>query len=171
MTQRFFPAVVLAIIIAAAASAADAADVELPNPLRNVAAGQWVRYRVNTLFGTAEQKQTVVAVTGGGDEAVITIRTEVSLDGEVMDEREEATTYRKLLDEQAAALDGAENRSSAGTEAEIGGATFDAVAVSYTQDGQKYTLLLSGDVPLAGVVRLVAEGAEEPVVELIDFGG
>jgi hypothetical protein len=168
MTKRV--SVLLACMLIASAAVRGEDAPALPNPLRNVRAGQWARYRVNTLFGTAEQRQTVVAVSGNGDEAVITIRTEMSLDGEIVDEREEAATYAKLLAEQAAALDGTENQSVSEREIPVAGASIPAVAVRYTQDGEEYTLFLSEDIPLAGVIRLVREGSGEPVVELIDYG-
>ncbi len=174
MTRRLFPALVFAFaaaVLAASAGAAGADAPLLPNPLRRVAAGQWVRYRLNVLFGAAEQRQTVVAVSGVGDEAIITIRTEMILDGETVDEREETATYKKLLDDQAAALAEAENSSVAPRATEFAGAAVDAVAVRYTQDGENYTLLLSDDIPLFGVIRLLREGTEEPLVELLDFGG
>ena len=170
MVKRLLP--VLAFVLAAAVSApaAETLGAQLPNPLKNVKPGQWARYRVNTLFGVAEQKQTVVSVEGDGDDRVITIKTEMSLDDEVVDEREEATTYRKLLDEQAAALEEVENAVAAPCETTLAGTTVSAVSVTYAQDGQKYTLFLSENIPLAGVIRLEAEDAEEPVVEIIDFG-
>lgn len=179
MRTSFLPAARIALIalalaagsVAAANPAARAADApELPNPLRRLRAGQWALYRVNTLFGAAEQKQTVTAVSGEGDGRIVTIKTEIRLDDEVVDEREEASTYGKLLSDQTAALDDAENPSAEHCETEAGGATVAATAVRYTQDGKQYTLFLSEEIPLSGVIRLVEEGTEEPVVELIDFG-
>lgn len=169
MVKHIF-AVVLAAALAASAFAAGADALRLPNPLRHVAAGQWVRYRLNTLFGVAEQKHTVLGVDGSGDDALITIKTETILDGETVDEREVVSTYRKILDDQASALDDAENPSAEPCDTEACGATFPAVAVRYTREGQNYTLFLSDEIPLAGVVRLVMEGTEDPVMELIDFG-
>lgn len=171
MVRRVLSVFVVALAVSAAAWAAEDAPVsQLPNSLKSVKAGQWARYRVNTLFGVAEQKQTVVDVSGTGDDRLVTIRTEMSLDDEIVDSREETATYRKLLDDQAAALEEIDNVAIAPCETALGTITVPGVEIGYTRDGLKYTLRLSETIPLAGVIRLEAEGAEEPLVELIDFG-
>ncbi len=167
--KTLLPILFAALCLAPASAAADAPP-DLPNPLLRLRAGQWTRYRVHTLFGEAEQRQTVVSTAGEGDDRLVRIRTEMSLDGEVVDEREETSTYAKLLSEQSAALEGAEETTVEACEVTVGGVTFAATAVRYTQDGMRYALFLSGDVPLAGVLLLTAGDGETPVMELLDFG-
>ncbi len=163
--------VCLTLAVAAGAVAGDSAVAALPNPLKHVQPGQWVVYRIQTLFGELIQKQTVLDVAGQGDERTFTIKTEMSVDDEVMDERTDTVTYERALEEQEEALKQAGNVDIAARKISFKGRDIDAVEVSFTDgEGQKCRLYLSENVPLVGVIRMEIEGQEEPSMELVDFG-
>lgn len=143
---------------------------EIPNPLRNVKPGQWVQYRINTLFGLAEQKQTVVSIQGEGDERLLTIKSEMSIDGEVVDEQEETVTYKAALREQEESLKDAEKVEIFAVQTDVKGEQIPAVRVDFTQDGQSCHLYMSERIPLVGMIRLLIDGMDDPAMELIDFG-
>lgn len=168
--RKFLCLFTLCLAASAVASAASADTATLPNPLKDVKAGQWVVYRINTLFGAAEQKQTVENVEGVGDERVFTIKTEMSIEDELVDERTDNITYKQAMEEQDKALAEAEDVDIANTQVDVKGAKMDAVQVSFSQDGTKCTLFLSERVPLVGMIRMEVEGMDEPAMELLDFG-
>ncbi len=153
----------------AAAGDADAAAT-LPNSLENAKAGQWVLYRINTLFGMADQKQTLVAVDGEGDDRVLIIKSEMSIDGELVDERTDSITYSQAVEEQETALAEAENLRIGRASIDFRGTPLDAVRVDFVQDGNACVLYLSEKVPLVGMICMTVEGQDGPSMELLDFG-
>ena len=164
-------AVVVALCMTVASGCALAGEkVEMPNPLKNLKAGQWVHYRINTLFGIAEQKQTVVSVQGEGDDRLITIKSEMSIDGEVVDEQEDTVTFKAALQEQEESLNEAENVEYFAVQTDVKGEQIPAVRVDFTQDGQTCHLYMSERIPLVGMIRLLVDGMDEPAMELLDFG-
>jgi len=171
MSKRFvFLALAMAVFSLSAAAGDAAATSTLPNPLKNAKAGQWVHYRMNTLFGTADQKQTLVGIEGEGDDRVLSIKSEMTIDDEIVDERTDAITYRAAMDEQERALSEAENVQITTTTADFKGAKMNAVQMDFVQEGKRCVLILSEDVPLIGMIRMEVEGQEEPAMELLDFG-
>lgn len=168
---RFRQCLAAAIFALALAPAALAADIDdLPNPLATVRVGQWLEYRHNTAFGSAEQRQKITAVVGEGDDKVITTESVMTMDGEVVDEREESITYGAAMEQQRESLKGVEGLAISPTSIEVKDKTVNGVRVDFTQDEMRFSLYLSDTVPITGVVRMEVEGAEEPVLELIDFG-
>lgn len=166
---KFTTALALAfMVILGAATAAETQT--LPNPLRTAHPGQWVRYRINTLFGHAEQKQTLLKIDGEGDERIFTIKSEMAIDDEHVDERIDNITYEQALSEQESALEDATNISVKNASSEFNGTILDSILVEFHQDDKKCRLLLSEAVPLVGMIRLEIEGMDEPAMELIDFG-
>lgn len=157
-------------IAAAFAGAARAEDVTLPNPLKNVKTGQWIKLRMFTLFGYAEQVQRVVNIQGEGDERVITVNTEVNVDGEVVNSEETSIAYQQAVDEQMTAFDDAEDVKYSNITTTVNGKQMSAVQIDFVQDGQKCTLVLSEEVPLTGMIRIEIDGMDEPAMELLDFG-
>ncbi len=154
------------------AHAADSALAALPNPLKHVQPGQWVVYRIQTMFGEINQKQTILDIAGSGDERTFTIKTEMGIDGEIMDERTDTVTYQRALEEQEEALKQAGDVSISDKKITFKGRDIEAVEVVFTdEEGQKCRLYLSENVPLVGVIRMEIDGAEEPAMELVDFGG
>lgn len=167
--SKFTTAFLFMIILAT--GFATAAETEtLPNPLRTAHVGQWVRYRINTLFGQAEQKQTLLKIEGEGEDRIFTIKSEMAIDEEHVDERTDSITYEQALAEQESALEDATNVSMKNVTYEFNGEKFDSVLVEFLQEGKKCRLQLSESVPLVGMLRLEIEGVDEPVMELIDFG-
>lgn len=175
MTGRI-AAFALAAFVSAASAFAVAAPLlagdapPLPNSLKNARVGQWVVYRINTLFGTADQKQTITAIDGEGDDRVLTIKSEMSIDGEPVDERTDSVTYLQAAREQEEALAGAENIRVKNDAIEFKGAPMDAARVDFVQDGNDCVLYLSEKVPLVGMIRMTVEGQDGPSMELLDFG-
>lgn len=170
MSKRFALLALLMAFAAFSAPAGESATANLPNPLKNAKAGQWVHYRVNTLFGTADQKQTLVGVDGEGDDRVLSIKTEMSIDDEVVDERTDAITYGAAMEEQERALSESENVRVSNTSVDFKGTKMDAVRVEFIQDEQRCVLIMSDQIPLVGMIRMEIEGQDEPVMELLDFG-
>ncbi len=168
------PVLLFCLAVAAAvcpAAAADSVLATLPNPLKHLQPGQWVVYRIQTLFGELNQKQTVLDVAGSGDERTFTVKTEMSVDGEVMDERTDTVTYLRALEEQEEALKQAGDVGVADKKISFKGRDIDAVEVTFTDgEGRKCHLYLSENVPLVGVIRMEIEGEDEPSMELVDFG-
>lgn len=160
----------LLFLAASPAAAADDDVAAMPTPLKNAVAGQWVQYRVNTLFGSVDQKQTLVDIQGDGDDRVLTIKTEISVDEELMDERTDSVTLGQALKEQEDALAEAQNLSARAVSIEFKGRKLDAVEIRYTQDGEQCVLHLSNDVPIVGLITMEVEGMSEPAMELLDFG-
>lgn len=172
MPKRLLVVFAALALTAASVVAADAAPdiASLPNPLKNAKVGQWVVYRINTLFGIADQKQTLLGIEGEGDERVLTIKSEMTIDDELVDERTDAITYKQAIEEQERALRDAEQLRIASATLEFKGTRYDVVEVDFVQDGKRSVLYLSEKVPLVGMVRLTTEDQEEPVMALIDFG-
>jgi hypothetical protein len=154
----------------AAAGDGAALAATLPNSLKNARAGQWVRYRINTLFGAADQKQTLLRIDGEGDDRVLTIKSEMSIDDEIVDERTDSITYRQAVEEQEKALDEAEGIRIENASIDFRGTPMDAARVDFVQDGNACVLYLSEKVPLVGMIRMTVEGEEGPSMELLDFG-
>ncbi len=148
---------------------AHAAD-DLPNPLSTVRAGQWLQYRNNTVFGPAAQKQRVVSVEGEGEEMIITTETVMVMDDEVVDERTESLTYGAALRQQRDSLADAADLVVTPARIKVKGRMVDGFKVAFTQEDGKFSLYLAAIVPITGVVRMEMEGAEEPILELVDFG-
>lgn len=157
-------------IVAAFAGVARAEEAALPNPLKSVKVGQWVKLRMFTLFGYAEQVQRVVNIQGEGDDRVITVQTEVSADGEVVNSEETSIAYQQAVNEQMTAFDDAESVKYSNITTTVNGKQMSAVQVDFVQDGQKCVLVLSEEVPLTGMVCIEIEGMDEPAMELLDFG-
>lgn len=176
MFRCFVALVVLAAVpafaVSPSAAAGDAvASIEsLPNSLKNARVGQWVRYRIVTLFGTADQKQTLVGIDGEGDDRVLTIKSEMTIDDELVDERTESITYRQAVEEQERALAEAEGIRIERETVDFEGTALDAARVEFVQDGNACVLYLSETVPIVGMIRMTVEGLEGPSMELIDFG-
>lgn len=160
------------VLVAAVAVAAETVQPDislLPNPLDKVQPGQWVQYRILTAFGHIIQKQSVVSVSGAGEERIITVKTEMSMDDELVDERTDTITYRRAMEEQMASLQDTENLAITATTIDLKGRTVDAVKVEFTDEDKKCTLILTENVPFAGMVSLEIEDMEEPAMELVDF--
>lgn len=169
--SRFRRCLAAAILALALAPAALAADIDqLPNPLANVKVGQWLEHRHNTAFGSAEQKQRITAVVGEGDDKVITAESVMTMDGEVVDEREESITYGAATEQQRDSLKDAEGLVITPVAIEVKDTTVDGVRVDFVQDETRFSLYLSDSIPITGVVRMEVEGMEEPVLELLDYG-
>lgn len=177
MSKRLMVLFAVFALAAASAVAGEADDTAsasaiaaLPNPLKDAKVGQWVQYRINTLFGTADQKQTLVGIEGEGDERVLTIKSEMSIDDELVDERTDAITYKQALEEQEKALADSGEVSVKNVSLEFKGNTYDVVEVDFIQDEKHCVLYLSEKVPLVGMIRMTMEGQDGPVMELVDFG-
>lgn len=167
--NKLVTALALAVIFWFGAAAA-AETATLPNPLRTAHPGQWVRYRINTLFGHAEQKQTLLKIDGEGDDRIFTIKSEMIIDNEPVDERTDSITYEQALAEQESALEDASGISMKSEVSELNGTKFESLRIEFHQDGKKCRLILSDSIPLVGMVRLEIEGTDDPVMELLDFG-
>jgi hypothetical protein len=88
----------------------------------------------------------------------------------VVDERTESQTYGAAIQQQRDSLAGAADLVVTPAQIEVKGRMVDGVTVQFTQDDVKFSLYLSGIVPITGVVRMEAEGEEAPILELVDFG-
>ncbi|MCD8140774.1 MAG: hypothetical protein LUE17_13520 [Planctomycetaceae bacterium] len=167
---RAWCVLVLTVFLACAAAAAEAGTPEIPNPLATVRPGQWVRYRHSTMYGVAEQKQTVLAVSGDGDERVISIESVMAIEGETVDERTDTITYGAIMEEQRSALADAADLTVTPMIIPFNGRDLPGVRVEFANVDGRFRLVLSDLVPLSGVIRMEEEGEDEPVMELLDFG-
>ncbi len=176
MSKRL-PGMLAALILVAATAVAAGAEAAapdlaaLPKPLKDARVGQWVQYRIITLFGSAEQKQTLMGIEGEGDERVLTIKSEMTIDDELVDERTDAITYKQALEEQERALRDSGQIRIKNAALDFKGGRYDVVEVDFVQDDKRCVLYLSEKVPLIGMIRMTMEEREEPVMELVDFGG
>lgn len=173
MPSRLPVAVVLpALLLAALGLSARAADASnIPNPLKNIKEGQWAELRISTPEGDLIRKQTLLSIEGEGGDRVLTFMISLHLDGELVDEGEQQITYDAAMAEQERSLAGAEDMTISNVKAVLpGGAEVDAVLVSFTQDDTRFSLYLTESVPIVGLVKMLVDGIEEPVMELIGFG-
>ena len=157
-------------VTALACPALSADRPDLPSSLARLKEGQWVLMRVTADFGNAELKHTVLSITDTGDDKVINIRTEMSMDGELVDSRDDNITLSRLQEDQDEALNSMDFVSVLPTQVELKGVTVDAVEAEFVNEGKKCRFILTDKVPLIAMVRMEVENEEEPMRELIDFG-
>ena len=173
MPRKFLSVFLFMAVCALPAAAADTAlEVPLPNPLQSAKAGQWVQYRITTLFGSAEQKQTILSIDGdeNDDERVLTIKSEMIIDGEVVDERTDAITYKQALQEQANALEESQDVKTRLATVDFNGQKLEAVEVDFVQQGKHCLLYLSEKVPVVGMISMTVDNEDGPAMQLIDYG-
>lgn len=161
----------MVLLLALACVGANALDsTALPNPLKNVKEGQWVVYKVLLMGIEAEQKQSIVAIEGEGEERVLTMKIDVLMDGEVVQSDEQKVTYSEAVREMLGSFDDAKDAVFTAVKAQVGEREIDAVQVDFTEDGVKCLLQLSESVPIVGIVKMEIEGFDGTVMEVVDFG-
>lgn len=153
-----------------AASLAAALDVgQLPNPLKDVAVGQWILYPVSWDESEGDQKQTVTSIEGEGDDRVLTVRKEIIIDGNVVETEEFSAPYNELIAEMHEMFDEAADATVSSTTLEVNGKTIDCVLLTYTEDNIECKIYLSEEIPITGIVRFEMEGLDRPVMAVKDF--
>lgn len=157
-------------ILLFASQIAFAANAPLPNPLSTVREGQWVSYKVVLMGMEAEQRQSIVGVTGTGDDRILTMKVEILLDGQVVQSDEHKVTYQNAVAEQLRAFDDSPDTIVTATRVMVKDREVDGVRVDFVEDGLACKLFLSESVPVVGIVRMEIEGFDGPVMELLDFG-
>lgn len=167
MHRRLLVAALL-LVSALSAAAADA----LPNPLKNIKVGQWVEYRIYTPDGDITRKQTLTAIDGEGDDRVLTFKISLHFEGEPLDEGEQQITYGAAVKEQEDSMNGADGVTVTKVKTAMPGSgeEIDAVLVTFVQEDTRFSLYMSEDIPIVGMVKMMVDGMEEPAMELIGFG-
>ena len=143
---------------------------ELPNPLRNCQIGQWVLYKIQIMGVEAEQKQSIIAIEGTGDDRFLTMRVEILVEGLVAESEAERVSYKDAVAELRSAFKDNPDARFERVTMQVKGQDVDAVKVSYVDEGIENRIYLSEVVPIVGIVKLEVESEEGAVMELIDFG-
>lgn len=166
MLRKLIPAFIVVLGICGLAHAVDVKD--LPNPLKRVKAGQWVRYR---LMGEVEQKQTVLSVTvvDGDTEFVVKYETkDPNLDIPDMTETHSVKNLTEGFAETL--LEG--NPTLSKTKITANGKEYDVVLLEIMdeEDGALRSYL-SEAIPITGLVRMEDDDEDDGLIlEIIDFG-
>lgn len=140
------------ILICAGTQAAKAEDV--PDCLKDVKVGEWVKYKMQ---GGMEMKQTVAKVT----EKEVTLSKEMFMDGKALGKPNETKIPRKA--EGDASGEGEKPKTSSATVKVKGK---DVKCVVIEASGSK--TYMSNDIPVTGIVKSEAGG--KVTMELIDYG-
>ena len=157
-----------AAVVVAACTLSQAADYsKVPNPMKNAKVGQWVHYKI---MGGMEQKQTISAIEGEGDDRIITIKADTIQGGNVLQSQEMKINLKdaKAQEEQ--------NRQAAGdnvtiTEEKIthNGKSYDAIVIEATANGMSSKVYMAEAIPVSGMIKTEVQGMGA-MMELVDFG-
>lgn len=157
---------VAAMVFACAAQAADFS--KLPDPTKNVKAGQWVSYKV---MGGMEQKHSITNVEGSGDDRVITLKMETIMNGQAMGGEEQKIPLKNSRAAQEEAWKAAPDAKISDVKVTVNGKEYDAVLLEMTNQGMTTKMYMSEKVPVTGIVKMEVTGMPGPMMELVDFGG
>ncbi len=167
MLKKFLFVAALLLAVSAASQAADLGKI--PVALTKAKVGQWASY---TVMGGVQQKQTVTSIEGTGDDQVITVKLEVMMNGQVMQSQDQKVTMREAKDVAGdSPWAQAPDTKISDAKVTIKGKEYNAVLVEFTLNGSKAKFYFSDAVPVYGIVKMEAEGAPGPLMELVDFGG
>lgn len=161
-----------AALVLALAGVSGAADFDkIPDVTKNAKAGQWVSYKNEMAgMGVMEQKQTITAVEGDGEDKVITIKTEMSMGGQSMPAQEQKIPLKGAKEAQMEAWKNNPGVKVSETKVTANGKEYDAVLIEYADQGGETKLYMSAKVPVTGIIKLEVGGMPGPVMELADFG-
>lgn len=140
---------------------------KIPNALENAQVGQWVAY---TSMGGTEQKQSIVKIEGEGEERVITIKTEITMGGQTVQETENAIAMKDVKEQQKAAWEADPDVKITDTTVSAGGKDYKAVLIETTNEGVVTKLYMSADVPVTGIVQMESSMLPGPIMVIKDFG-
>lgn len=166
MYKQWIAAVLFVVSLGAVTMAADFSKI--PNAIEKAKAGQWASYKA---MGGMEQKQSITAVKGSGEDMVVTIKTEMSMAGQAMPPQEQEIALKGAKEMQQEAWKNNPNTKITEETITVNGKSFDTVVVETTQEGMSVKIYMSEKVPVTGIVKMEMQGMPGPVMELVDFGG
>lgn len=166
MHKKWIVAALLSFSFGAVAMAADFGKI--PDAMKNVKAGQWVSYKT---MGGMDQKQSIVAVKGEGENMVVTLKTEISMAGQTMPAQEIDIPLKGAKEKQQEAWKNAPDTKITEEKITVNGVPYDAVVVQTVQEGMSIKIFMSEKVPVTGIIKMEMQDMPAPVMELIDFGG
>lgn len=163
MLKKF---VLTAAFVVAACSLIQAADYsKLPKPLDNAKVGQWVHYKI---MGGMEQKQSITAIEGDGDDRVITLTIEIMQNGAVVQSQETKLNLKEAKAQEEAARASTPDVTIVEETITVNGKSYDAVVVEGEANGMKSRIYMSEKIPVSGMLKMDAGGMA--MLELVDFG-
>ncbi len=166
MFKKVLYAAVLVLAVSAVSQAADFSKI--PTPITKAKVGQWVTYNS---MGGIQQKQSIIAIEGAGDDQVVTIKLEMMMNGQVMQSQEQKVGIKEAKDVANSPWSQDPNIKITEAKVSVKGKDVDGVIVEFTQAGATSKLYLSNAVPIHGIVKMEVTGAPAPIMELVDFGG
>lgn len=159
----------LALLVAVSFGAARAAEtgVTIPNRLLTAVKGEWVLYSSQQNYG---QKQTITDIEEKDGDKVFTILTELLVDDQVVQKKEDRFSLKAAIAEQEEMLASEGPSLKLSTESEkVKDKDVQVVVVEYTgEGGDVVRSYLSDAIPVTGMLRIEING--EPLMDLKDFG-
>lgn len=146
---------------------AQAADFsKVPDATKNMKVGQWVTYKI---MGGMEQKQSVTAIEGEGDDRIITLKMETMMNGQALSTNEQKINLKDSKAQEAKAREENPNVEITEETVTVAGKTFNAVVLSAKMEGVESKTYMSADVPVTGLIKMEVSGMGT-MMELVDFG-
>lgn len=164
MFKKAILCVVAVCACATLAVAADATVKDIPLRLKKAKKGEWVQY--DTAAGMV-QKQTIVDITDKDDDTSFSIQTDLLMDGESLQSMTHVFSLKEAIEEQDGMGDDNTVTITTGKET-INGKEYDTVTIETTIEESTVQTVMSGEVPVTGIIRVVIDG--ETLLELDDFG-
>lgn len=168
MYKKWIAAVLFFISLGAVTMAADFSKI--PSAIDKAKVGQWATY---TAVGGIEQKQSIIAVKGSGDDMVVTVKTEMSMAGQAMPAQEQEISLKAAKEMQQEAWKNNPDTKITEESVTVNGKSYDAIVVETVQEGMSVKIYMSEKVPVTGVIKMEMDMQGEPtsIMELVDFGG
>ncbi len=162
------------LLVLGLAAAAAAGETGVPNRLATAKVGEWATYRLPDGY---TQKQTVIARTGTGPEAMVTIRIENIYDGQVV-------TTAEVQEQAGTPITAPQVPDQVGVKLEIKkenvqvkGRNIVATVLDMERDDdngdddgddEETKWYLSAEIPVFGIIKQKVD--DDVVFELVDFG-
>lgn len=163
MLKNVFLVVTAAVVTAGMSLAADMSKI--PQPLSKAKVGQFAAY--NTMGG-GEQKQSITAIEGTGDDQVITIKMEITAGGQSQS-IEQKIPLKNAKEQQAAAWAASPDIKVTEGKVTVKGKEVSAVIIEFAQQGATSKIYMSDEIPVTGIVKMEMVGMPAPVMEITDY--
>lgn len=164
MFKRFALTAMFAVLVFGLAQAADFSKI--PNPMKNAKTGQSVTY---TSMGGMEQKQSITAVEGSGDDLVVTVKTEVMMGGNAIQSDETKISLKDAKAQQEAAWQADPDVKISDAKVNVGGKDYNAVLIESTTQGITTKIYMSEEVPVSGILKMESSALPQPLMEVKEF--
>lgn len=160
--------VVAAMFVLMSLNASFAADFsKIPDATKNAKVGQWVAYNA---MGGMTQKQTITKIEGEGDDRVLTIKMEVMMGENVVQESEMQISLRESKAQQEAAIKADPDFKISDVKVNAAGKEIDAVLIESTTGGITTKMYMSEKIPVGGIVKVESSAMPQPLMEVKEYG-